>query len=107
MATSTALPVSDAIKAEAIQKRVDEWLQSKGWTPYQFCTPQEWNERGEIFGRNALLTLVFEESPLYEYLNCPSTKWEFEVYDEFHALCSDLGCHVELGYSWSAHWYEV
>lgn len=72
----------------------------------KIMSADEWSDRGETVGRGSVLTLILEESSLHTVLNYPETKFAFTICDEFHQLGKEQGYWVELGFSWSAHFYE-
>ena len=66
-----------------------------------FYTQDEWKARGEPFGNKAELSLTFEGA-LYHVLNYHGGK----LAEKFYALAAKHGYMVELGYAWSAHFYQ-
>jgi hypothetical protein len=73
-----------------------------------FYSTEEWQERGEQFGRNALLTIVIEESPWYNVLNgLVDSKAAADASDALEDLMEEHGVWYELGHAWSMHFYEA
>lgn len=65
-----------------------------------FWTPEQWdNERGEPYGRRALLTATFE-GPIYALMN---TGTGFP--DKLVTALDTLGVYYEQGFAWSLHVY--
>lgn len=75
---------------------------------HPYYTPKQWRERGETIGRDAVLTMVIEESGWFMVLNgyvsgpqvTNALKALQEIEDEF-------GLYHEQGYGWSVHWYPM
>jgi len=67
-------------------------------------TREEWHEREERFGNDALVTIV-TEGPLYLLLNDGDSREAEEEIDRFDKFLYSLGLWRELGYTWSVHLY--
>jgi hypothetical protein len=94
---------------EEFLELTDELFQ--GETPPHLYSPEQWdNERGEKYGRGALLTAVIEESSWYNILNgnyqypedCEAVE---DALERLQELEEKFGVWHELGYAWSIHWY--
>lgn len=86
-----------------LRAAVDTFMDDRGLRgDARFYSREEWEDRGEDYGRNAYLTLVIDGSPLFELLNyCTNVK----TYDAFDAMVRDTGFWFELGYAWTVHFY--
>lgn len=64
-----------------------------------------WDEdRGEVYGRNAFATMVFDGSYLYEVFNYG----ESPTYEaRLSTMLEAAGFYFELGHAWSLHVYEA
>jgi len=75
-----------------------------------FYTPQEWADRGEQYGVNSEMVIVFEGNPLYHTLNMLDVMGDFgpniSRYDLFTEQLAELGFYIELGHSWNAGIYK-
>jgi hypothetical protein len=68
-------------------------------------TKEEWNDRGEEYGKKADLTLTIDGSPLYRALNYGEPDWSYM--EALNALAKRYGYYYEQGYAWTVHFYKV
>jgi hypothetical protein len=91
-------------------KKVIETTIEKNWdkeevSRVKFYTPEEWEQgRGETIGRGAMLTMIFEESEIYDCFNYISDKFVFQ--EKLIAALDKIGVYYEQGFGWSLHIYE-
>jgi len=81
-----------------------------GYDKMKFYTQKEWDEeRGEKYGRGALLTAVIEESSWYHVLNgyYDAPDLVEDAMERLRELEEKFGIYHELGYAWSMHWYPA
>ena len=74
-----------------------------------FYTRSEWALRGEPYGRDSVLAMTFEGSPLYHILNdtLDDRATSARLFEELCALLKSHGYYYELGYSWSMSLYPL
>ena len=69
-----------------------------------FYTPEEWKERGEQYGLNALVVVVHDGGDVAPYFN-----WDYECYHLIEALGEELakiGCFAEQCTGWYSAIYK-
>lgn len=90
---------------ERLKFGVQEWLihhELDGDTA--FYSPEEWRARGELYGTDSKLVLVFEGglfSLLNGYLDC------VELIDEFDRFVRGFGYFYEMGNAWNLGFYPI
>lgn len=71
----------------------------------RFYTPEEWDERGEQYGRGSLLVITHDGGG-----HAPAFNWDYEAYDLIEDLRQALlkiGVYVEQCTSWYSAVYPV
>ena len=100
-------PKKDTPSLAMLRNRVDAFLDENGLRgDARFYTRDEWRDRGEPYGRDALVTLVIDGSPMYEVMNGYLSVSEGSLFDRFEKMVASLGFHYELGFAWSVHFYH-
>jgi hypothetical protein len=105
--------VTASVPAERLRETLTAWLSEhdmlRGITWY---SRGEWAARGETMCTGAALHVVMEESRLRGLLNFEWAGWggcepvSERLYEEFCNLLDGHGyCH-EVGFAWSAHFYQ-
>jgi hypothetical protein len=72
---------------------------------HKFYGRQEWKERGEPYGNDAILTIVIEESGWYTVLNAGDIPGCDAAVKRLEELSTRNKVYHELGYAWSMHFY--
>lgn len=93
-------------RPETIIKAINAWLdkdEGRKRGDARVYTKQEWRDRHEPYGNDAICTLVIDGSPLYDAFNYGTYGWK--TAEDFGDLCHSLGCWYELGFAWSVHIY--
>ncbi|MFL6284561.1 MAG: hypothetical protein ACJ74Q_15555 [Pyrinomonadaceae bacterium] len=101
----------EAVLFERIRLTITAWMMRNDLMTedVRFYTRSEWTLRGEIVGRDSVLTMTFEGSTLYHVLNCTLEAHEYvgRLEGEFRELLEAHGYYYELGYSWCLSLYPV
>ncbi len=98
---------STVLDPRAVKVEVEKYLKKNKLSHESHVyTQEEWRERGEEYGNDAVATIA-TEGPLYDLLNngdWPGASSEIRSFEEF---LTGLGLWYELGYAWSAHLYPL
>ena len=87
---------------ERMRAAVTEWLiKEEILGDAFFIDIEEWRKRGESYGTESLLVLVFDGSNLHTMLNFGGDTQEFDD------LVESFGFWYELGHSWNMGFYPV
>lgn len=99
LAKTVAEAIYQFLVAETKRERMDDEPDS---LPYAGCrafwSPEEWLEKGEEYGRNAVLVLCHDGSDLGRY--CSYDKCDYAAIERLSAHLAPLGCYVEQCTSW-------
>lgn len=87
---------------ERMRAAITEWLiKEEMLGDAFFINIEEWNARGEQYGTDSLLVLVFDGSSLHALLNLGCDTQEFDD------LVESFGFWYELGHSWNMGFYPI
>jgi hypothetical protein len=87
---------------ERMRAAITEWLiKEEMLGDALFIDIDEWRARGEIYGTDSLLVLVFDGSTLHSMLNLGCDT------EEFDDLIESFGGWYELGHSWNMGFYPI
>ena len=88
-----------------VKAKIEEWLKdNQVSTDAHVYTNKEWNDRGEKYGNNAVLTIA-AEGPFYRMMNY-AEHWSDRVLQEkFSKFLDRLNLWYEQGYAWTWHLY--
>ena len=71
----------------------------------RFYNREECNQRGVDYGRNTIMTVTFDGSPLHELINGGDDS-SYQLHQDIEAILEQFGYRHELNRSWSFSLYE-
>lgn len=94
-------------KTLELKTKIEQWLKdNEVSTDAHVYTAKEWNDRGEKYGEDSVLTIA-AEGPFYRMMN-EAEHWSERVLQEkFSKFLEKLGLWYEQGYSWTWHLYPT
>ena len=97
----------DPLDPAALKANIELYLHRKDLSrDSSIYTPEQWRQRGETVGRNAILTIA-TEGPLYSLINRPEWRGAASEHADFTDFLGSLGVYYELGHAWSLHLYPL
>lgn len=88
-----------------VKAKLEEWLKdNEVSTDAHIYTNKEWNDRGEEYGKDAVLTIA-AEGPFYRMMNHAEHWSDRNLQAKFAKLLEKLNLWYEQGYAWTWHLY--
>lgn len=93
-----------ASRIAEIKQKLEKWMKTNHVSmDARVYTRDEWEQRGEKYGNDALVSIA-AEGPFNEMMNYPNS-YDAKTQEKFRAFVDKMGLFMEQGYSWTWHFY--